>query len=135
MSTYAKKTKVPASQTLSEIQAVLKRYGATAFGYANLPGVVMIAFESKGRRLRFKIPVPDENKDPQGHRQRWRAMLLAIKAKLESVASGIESFDEAFMAQIVLPDGRTMSEYATPQIANAYKDGKMPPLLGYDGDK
>lgn len=129
---YAKTTKVPASQTLTEIQSTLKRYGATAFGYANLPGIVMIAFESKGRRLRFKVPVPDETKDAQKHRQRWRALLLAIKSKLESVDSGIESFDEAFMAQIVLPSGQTMSEYATPQITAAYKDGKMPPLLGYE---
>jgi hypothetical protein len=93
---------------------------------------VMVAFESRERRLRFKVPVPDPDKQAQQHRQRYRALLLAIKAKLESVSAGIESFDEAFMAQIVLPGGQTMSEYATPQIANAYKDGKMPPLLGFE---
>lgn len=130
---FAVNTKVPASQTLTEIQDVLKRYGATHFGYATVPGAVRVGFESMGRRLRFSVPVPDEKKDARGHRQRYRALLLAIKSKLESVASGIETFDEAFMAQVVLPDGRTMSEYATPQIASAYKDGKMPSLLGFDG--
>lgn len=132
-SQFAKKTKVPASSSMSEIQAVLKKYGATSFGYANLPGVVMVAFEANGRRLRFKVPVPDENKEPQKHRQRWRCLTLAIKAKLEIVASGIETFEEAFLAQIVLPDGRTMGEVATPQIATSYKEGKMPPLLGHEG--
>lgn len=58
--------------------------------------------------------------------------MLAIKSKLESVESGIEQFDEAFMAQIVLPDGRTMAEYAMPQIAKSYTSGTMPPLLGHD---
>lgn len=132
MSKFAAKTQVPADRTRAEIEQTLKRYGATHFGYATMPGVVMLAFESKGRRVRFKVPVPDPEKNPQGHRQKWRAVLLAIKSKLESVEGGIEQFDEAFMAQLVLPDGRTMGEYAIPQIATSYNSGKMPPLLGHD---
>jgi hypothetical protein len=129
---YAEKTSVPASRTREEIQTVLKRYGATSFGFADMAGTAMVAFELKGRRMRFKIPMPDEAKKAQDYRQRWRALLLAIKAKLEVAASGIESLEEAFMAQIVLPDGRTMGEVATPQIAHAYAKGEMPPLLGSD---
>lgn len=132
MGKYAAFTKVPANQTRSEIESTLKRYGATHFGYATMPGVVMLAFESRGRRVRFKVPVPDPEKNAQGHRQKWRAALLSIKSKLESVESGIEQFDEAFMAQIVLPDGRTMAEFAMPQIAKSYTSGAMPPLLGHD---
>ncbi len=132
MSKYAKDTKVPADRSRAEVEQILKRYGASHFGYATMPGVVMLAFESKGRRVRFKVPVPDPEKNAQGHRQKWRAVVLAIKSKLESVESGIEQFDEAFMAQIVLPDGRTMAEFAQPQIAKAYTSGVMPPLLGHD---
>lgn len=132
MGKYAAATKVPADRSRLEIEQVLKRYGATHFGYATMPGVVMLAFESKGRRVRFKVPVPDPEKHSQAHRQKWRAALLSIKSKLESVESGIEQFDEAFMAQIVLPDGRTMAELAMPQIAKSYTSGAMPPLLGHE---
>lgn len=132
MARYAEGTKVPADRSRAEVEQILKRYGATHFGYATMPGLVMLAFESKGRRVRFKVPLPDPAKNAQAHRQKWRAVVLAIKSKLESVESGIEQFDEAFMAQIVLPDGRTMAEFAQPQIAKAYASGTMPPLLGHD---
>lgn len=132
MGKYAARTSVPADRTRAEVEQVLKRYGATHFGYATMPGVVLLAFESRGRRVRFKVPLPDPEKDAQVHRQKWRAVLLAIKSKLESVEAGIEQFDEAFMAQLVLPDGRTMAEYAMPQIAKSYSSGAMPPLLGHD---
>lgn len=132
MAKYAQNTKVPAIRSREEVEQILKRYGASHFGFATMPGVVMLAFESRGRRVRFKVPVPDPEKAPQAHRQKWRAVVLAIKSKLESVESGIEQFDEAFMAQIVLPDGRTMGEFAQPQIAKAYASGQMPPLLGHD---
>lgn len=132
MGKYAESTKVPADRSRAEVEQVLKRYGATHFGYATMPGIVILAFESKGRRVRFKVPVPDPEKGAQAHRQKWRAVVLAIKSKLESVESGIEQFDEAFMAQIVLPDGRTMAEFAQPQIAKAYTSGTMPSLLGHD---
>jgi hypothetical protein len=62
-------------------------------------------------------------------RQRWRALALAIKAKLEAVESGIATFEEEFMAYIVLPDGQTVGEFLSPQIEAAYSSGRMPPLL------
>jgi hypothetical protein len=65
----------------------------------------------------------------QACRQRWRALCLSIKAKLESVESGIEEFESAFMAQVVMPDGKTISETITPMIEQAYKSGKMPNLM------
>lgn len=135
MAKYARDTKVPANKSRMEVEQVLNRYGATHFGYASMPGFVALAFESRGRRVRFKVPMPDPAKHDQLHRQKWRAVVLAIKAKLESVESGIEQFDEAFMAQIVLPDGRTMAEVAQPQIAKSYESGNMPPLLGHEGNK
>lgn len=132
MAKYAARTTVSPSKSLAEIQDILHKYGATSFGFMLTPEGVMIGFESKGRRLRFKVRMPNEKTEAQEHRQRWRALLMAIKSKLENVESGIETFDEAFLAQIVLPDGRTMAEYSVPQIESSYKSGKMPPLLGHD---
>jgi hypothetical protein len=59
---------------------------------------------------------------------------LVIKAKLEGVASGIETFDQAFMAHILLPNGETTGEQLIPQIQIAYKTGAMPTLLLTSGN-
>ncbi len=52
-----------------------------------------------------------------------------IKAKLEAVASGVSTFEEEFLAHVVLPNGDTIGDWLAPQIANAYDTKKMPPLL------
>lgn len=67
----------------------------------------------------------------QACRQRWRALNLAVKAKLEAVSSGIASFEEEFLAHIVLPNGKTVGNLLVPQLGRAYLENKMPPLLGY----
>ena len=65
----------------------------------------------------------------QAVRQRWRALALVIKAKLEAVESGITCFEDEFMAHIVLPNGNTVSQWLIPQISSAYENGAMPKLL------
>ena len=148
MSKYAKDTKVPVDRSMSEIRRTLARYEAAAFALIEKSNQAGVAFEMCNRRVRFVIPMPDmqdyrrntagvamgDVKSQQAYdkevRRRWRALLLVIKAKLEAVESGVESFEEAFMAQLVLPDGQTMTEWAKPQIEQAYLSGKMPPLLG-----
>ena len=66
----------------------------------------------------------------QACRQRWRALPLIIKAKLEAVESGITTLESEFLANIVLPDGGTVGQWLTPQVAEAYATGRMPPMLG-----
>jgi len=96
--------------------------------YATRAVIVFVASE---RRIRFDLPLPtgDSDKDEKAKRQKWRALLLCIKAKLEGVESKIETFEEAFLAHVVLPDGLTMLQHAKPAIEQAYKSGDMPPLL------
>jgi len=67
----------------------------------------------------------------QAGRQRWRALALAVKAKLEAVESQITSFETEFMAHIVMPNGKTAGEILLPQIEDSYKNGKMPSLLEF----
>jgi hypothetical protein len=68
----------------------------------------------------------------QACRQRWRALTLVIKAKLEAVESGITTFDVEFLPHMLVPGarGKVFHEVALPQIDEAYSSGKMPPLLG-----
>ena len=62
-------------------------------------------------------------------RRRWRALALSIKAKLETVESGIAEFETEFMPYMVLPNGKTVAENILPEIERAYSTGKMPKLL------
>lgn len=126
---FASETRVPATQTRADIEKLLSRNKATHIAYMATPEGAVLAFRLAGRMVRFSVPMPNEEKMPQKFRSRWRALLLCVKAKLESVGAGIETFDEAFMPHVVMPDGKTMSEHTLPLIARAYESGQMPPLL------
>lgn len=126
MTRYAAKTTVPVARSRDEIERVLSRYGADAFAYGWDTGRSVISFRAHGRFIRFAMDVPPE---PQEERQRWRALLLVIKAKLEAVESGITTFEEEFLAHVVLPDNRTVGDWLSPQIEQAYDDGQMPGSL------
>lgn len=143
MGRFAETTRVPVSQSIAEIERVLSRYGADGFmsGWDRQRGMATLAFRFKERHVRFELPMPQAKEFKGGEaevarqmgqqeRQRWRALLLVVKAKLEAVESKIATFDQEFMAHVVLPDGRTVSQVILPQIAHAYMTGKMPPLLG-----
>jgi hypothetical protein len=56
-------------------------------------------------------------------------LALVIKAKLEAVDSGITTFEDEFLAHIVMPDGQTVASHIKPGIAAAYESGTMTPLL------
>jgi hypothetical protein len=136
--TYAAETKVPVQQSRNEIERTLIRYGATGVAFGWETGRALIGFQTKDRRIKFVLPlVPpkqaNQKQQEQFVRSRWRALLLNIKAKLEAVESGLETFDEAFMTHIVLPNGQTMGEHAIPTLTEAYRTGKVPPLLNFNG--
>ena len=66
-------------------------------------------------------------------RQRWRALLLVIKAKLDAVTAGISTMEAEFLSNIVLPDTTTAGDWMIPQIDQAYRTGEMPPMLPAGG--
>lgn len=70
----------------------------------------------------------------QAVRQRWRALALMVKAKLEAVEAEIATFEEEFLAHIVLPDGSTVGQTMIPQVAVAYETGQMPKMLPAPGE-
>ena len=150
--TYAATTEVSSSKSRDEIERTLTRYGADQFMYGWKDTDAMIAFRKDGRQIRFVLPLPckDEKRFTeytsraklyartpeasaklfeQAIRQKWRALALVIKAKLEAIEAGISLFEDEFMANIVLPDGRSVGDWMRPQIAQAYQIGAMPELL------
>ena len=149
---YAENTSVPVDRSKAEIEKILMKYGAQDFAYMTKKEMAAIAFSAHGKRVRFLLPLPDPNDEkfqttPTGRqrnnstssqayeqeiRRRWRALALAIKAKLEAVDTGITTFEQEFLAHIVLPNGKTVAEEAIPAIEQAYRTNKMPALLpGY----
>lgn len=128
---YAKKTKVPVDRTRNEIEALLEKRGARRFAYMTEAGRAVVMFEAFDRKIRFTLPVPDgtNDRDAKLRRSKWRALLLCIKAKLESVESEIETFEEAFLAHVVLPDGKTAADHVVPAIERAYASGSVGFLL------
>ncbi len=94
----------------------------------------MVQFRLQKRLIRFDLPFPSKNE--REVRRRWRALVLSIKAKLETVQSGISSFESEFLSHIVMPDGRTYGEMAVPEIQKALTDGRLPQtLLEFKGDQ
>ena len=149
---YAASTAVSVEKSRAEIEAILTRYGAKKFSYAtdSERGLAVVQFEASDRFVRFTLKLPQRSEKqfwvtPARHhrrsneqayeaweqacRQRWRALLLAIKAKLEAVECKISTFEAEFMAHIVLPNGQTAGDWLAPQLAHAYDTGSMPATL------
>lgn len=157
MARYANQTTVSVERSRGEIETILDRYGATAFRYGRNESKAVIEFAANDRLLRFSLPLPERNVDEftyrfnrrysppmkikatpewaamaweQACRQRWRALALAIKAKLEAVEAGISAFEQEFFANVVDPQtGRTIYEVIAPQIALSYEGCERPLLL------
>ena len=148
MGRFAENTSVSVEKSLAEIKRTLDRYGADQFGYAEdaARGLASVQFSASDRHIRFVLSLPNRNDKQfsltatgklrshdaaikaweQACRQRWRALALAIKAKLEAVEAGISEFEDEFMAHIVLPGGGTVSQLMRPQIEQAYLSGDTP---------
>jgi hypothetical protein len=134
---YAETTVVPVSRSRMEIEQLLERHRAKQYGTAvdyDLRSA-RVQFRLHDRIVRFTVALPDPTKIgagrrlEQAERQRWRALLLVIKAKLESVENKIETFEQAFLANVVLPNDETVGSVMSPLIAEAYRGGRMPRAL------
>jgi len=132
MSLYAQDTKVPIAQSRAEIERLLDRHKAKQYGTAVDYDIrqARVQFRLHDRIVRFVIALPDPTKYKgerlaKAERQKWRALLLVIKAKLEAVENLISTFEEEFLAHIVLPNDRTVADYVIPQVTAMYKSGAM----------
>jgi len=69
-----------------------------------------------------------EAKCEQASRERWRQIVLLLKAKLELVRLGVSTVEKEFMADMVLPNGETVNVALGREIAAALALGAMPTL-------
>jgi hypothetical protein len=150
---YAEDTSVPADRSRAEIERTLARYGATAFAYGWEGDRSIVRFKFDGRQYGLTITMPDreslrrvpdkgriggyrdrtdtqlETAYDQACRQKWRALALVVKAKLEAVASEISTVEREFLADTLLEHGQTVGEWISPQLKAVYEDGGMPEML------
>jgi hypothetical protein len=153
---FAEETRVPIAKTREEIEAMVLRSGGGHYSTYNHDDKAAIMFEIGSRRIRLILPLPlpsdhafneyglggkskynsrdttpaeRERKWDQAKRQRWRALYLVLKAKLEAVAVGIATLEDEFLAYTVLPSQQTVGEWVNPQVDEVYETGVMPPML------
>jgi hypothetical protein len=131
VSRYAENTSVSTEKSRSEIESTLRRYGASSFVYGWDADQALVEFSRDNLRVRILIQLPNrfarefthtpergnlrsaaqaEASWEQACRQRWRALALVVKAKLEAVEAGITTFQEEFLSFIVLEDGRRIGD-------------------------
>lgn len=131
-----------------EIEGLLTKAGCTQFTIGSDVETrrAMVQFKANNRIVRMVIALPNPSdqqftqhprykwqKRPAGQvqkaveqaeRQRWRALFLVIKAKLEAVESQIATFEEEFLPHIVLPDDTTVGSVVLPLVQAAYSGGR-----------
>lgn len=150
MGRYAEGTTVPVERSRMEIERLLTRYKATKFGVWSEPSRALVQFEAQGRTIQIPVtlPKPDDPKRPrdrygsktfgaaaerwveQETRRRWRVLMLTLKAMLESIETGLVTFDQAFLAHMVLPGtARTLGDALIPKLDALYSGTTLPALL------
>ena len=110
-------TQVPVGKSAEGIRTLLRK----ADGEKIVVGETMddhLAVEWTHSSIRYRVELPTSNDitDAEERRQ-WRIMYWAIKSKIESVDSGMETYEVAFMGQIVDPaSGRTLTKVIVPMV-------------------
>jgi hypothetical protein len=137
MPPYASGTDVPVDRSKAELDKLLQKHGASRFLSGWDERQIVIGFEMHGRGVKIQIPAPSKNdreirETPSGRyrrtdaaimeawqaalRQRWRALVLVVKAKLEAVDAGVATFETEFLGHLVLPGGATVGELVIPRL-------------------
>ncbi|MDQ4504308.1 hypothetical protein [Sinomonas sp. ASV322] len=140
-SNYVRGASMSCSALQAEIQEMLVESGASGFRLASEQGKAAIAFSAGDRQFRLVLSQPgsaDSRLEPEydplqphstGHesktmqeaaRKNWWQLAVLIRAKLDAVAKGIVTFDEEFLAYMVMPGGATVFQATGPAITTAY---------------
>ncbi|HSU71935.1 MAG TPA: hypothetical protein VLI70_10795 [Micrococcaceae bacterium] len=145
---YVRGASITSAASRAEIREMLVAYGATGFRSGWEDGRAAIAFVAGGRQFLFALAVrdpagpvgsgadhvrpgrPDQEYSGPARasgtrtaeetcRRHWYRFSLLVRAKLEAVASGIVTFEEEFLAYMVMPGGGTVFQYVAPAITGA----------------
>jgi len=138
---YAAETEVPTMRSKAAIENLLVQHGATQYATGWNETHDTIQFCLFERTVRFVLPRPSRTNrvythDRRGYprsalsisraldqadRQRWRALYLVIRAKIEAVEAGIAVFEQEFLAFIVTRNGMTIGDILVPQLQGGHQ--------------
>lgn len=124
---FAADTRVPVEKSKADIEKLVRKYGAKGFSAGWHNELAKVEFLLSDRHIRFTVSTAGA---PQVGRQRWRALLLLIKARFVAVDSKISTVEQAFVGDIVTPDGRTVYEAIREPLKVAYANKEPVALLG-----
>jgi len=148
MARYAEGTEVAVEKSQAELKRLIERYGARkvlTFDDQD-EGVSALQFQIRDRQVLLRLRFPAESEfrlDARGRlrtdnarynawdaerRRLWRSLVMVVKAKLESVESGIETFDEAFLPHLVMEGGGTIGDRVLAELPRALASGFLPAL-------
>ena len=140
-SNYVRGASLSCSSLQTDIQQMLDGAGAHDCRITSEHGNGAVTFSFGDHQFRLVLPHPEPTDPPRMRRQgpvqrningqehpadleaarhSWRQLSLLIKAKLEAVAAGIVTFDEEFLAYMLMPEGGTVFQATAPTIASSY---------------
>ncbi|GAB2753325.1 hypothetical protein [Sinomonas soli] len=130
-SNYIRGASVTCSASQAEIQTMLAAAGATGIRFASERGKTRITFRSGGHHFLLALPaaMSDLPHAQEGARRGWRQLSALVQAKLDAVDAGITTFDEEFLAYMVMPGGATVFQAVAPGVAAAYAAAAPPPAV------
>lgn len=157
---YAVGTSISLMNSLAELEKLVRKAGFQNFMQGVADDRIVTAFSGpEGRQVRLIVPTAEMGDEllvrmrdmaraygtrmPKSHQDAWeqhrrqvgRALVLTVKAKIECIEAGIETFDDAFMSQLALPDGRTVGEMVRAEMTQIYLGGRSPPAMLPDYSK
>ncbi len=140
-------TRVPVEQSKGAIRLLFKKYDVQGFRFTedwrqHTVGIEFMRIElgppegKAGKRaeipigIRMVIPVAEGRYSREDYsqaawerreRQVWRALYFHLKSQLEAIAFGLRTLTDAFMAEIIMQDGRTMGDH----VKSALLSGRL----------
>lgn len=151
---YAAETEVPVARSKQQIELLLIQHKAEGYHTGWDAARDVIEFLWKGKQIRFVLPRPKREDFQvsrgglwrsdrqivqameQADRQRWRALYLVIRAKIEAVEANLTIFEEEFLAFIVVPGtNQTLGEILVPRLKAGHFDlaRALPPAPETEG--
>lgn len=150
MTNYAQGTSVSVNRSVAEIAHNVKRFGADEFGYVERLREAIVGFAYDGYRVELGIDLPapgdfamtrtgrrrtakqQGEQCAQEARRRWRALSQVVKILCMAVDERVLTFEQAFLAHLVLGNGQTVGHTLLPMLHEAKERGALPSSLRMD---
>ncbi len=119
---YWKTSRSSADSWIDKAVSVVEGFGATdiqhGFGQRDGTGAFVLMFRIDDERFKIAWPIlPTKSPKDMPAARVQAATLLYHDAKARSLSASILGVRQAFIGYLLLPDGRTVSELAAPEIS------------------